>query len=36
LGLTLAKKLLEGHEAALLLESAAGRGSTFYFELPIA
>lgn len=36
LGLTLAKKLLEGHEAALVLESEMGRGSTFYFELPIA
>jgi two-component system sensor histidine kinase SenX3 len=36
LGLSLAKKLLEGHEAMLRVESEAGHGSTFYFELPIA
>lgn len=33
LGLSLARKLLESHGVKLLVESAVGEGSTFYFDL---
>lgn len=33
LGLSLARKLLESHNARLLVESTVGQGSTFYFDL---
>jgi len=34
-GLVIAKEILESHESALRLESAPGKGSRFYFTLPI-
>lgn len=36
LGLAIAKHLIEGHGGRLWAESEEGRGSTFYFTLPIA
>jgi len=36
LGLALVRRLLEAHHTEVSLESELGRGSTFYFELPIA
>jgi signal transduction histidine kinase len=33
LGLALVKKLLEAHGAEIRVESAPGRGSSFWFEL---
>lgn len=35
IGLTLAKKIIEQHDGKLWLESAPGRGTTFYFTLPM-
>lgn len=36
LGLALVRRLLEAHHTEVGLDSELGRGSTFYFELPIA
>jgi signal transduction histidine kinase len=35
LGLAIAKGVIEAHSARLMVESAPGRGSTFWFTLPI-
>lgn len=35
LGLSICKKILEGHETELYVISELGKGSTFYFSLPI-
>ena len=35
LGLAIARRMLELHDSALVVESAVGKGSTFSFELPI-
>ena len=36
LGLSIVKNVLELHKARYGVESAVGRGSTFWFELPIS
>jgi signal transduction histidine kinase len=36
LGLAIAKKIIEGHNGVLGVESRVGKGSTFFFQLPIA
>lgn len=35
LGLALTKEIIEAHEGSVSVESAPGRGSTFFFDLPI-
>lgn len=36
LGLSICKKILEGHDSDLFVISEPGKGSTFYFYLPVA
>ena len=36
LGLTIASKMIEAHDQVLEVESELGRGTRFYFSLPIA
>ena len=35
IGLTLAKKIVEGHGGFIWVDSASGQGATFYFTLPV-
>ncbi len=35
LGLAISKKIIETHDGRIAVESSAGRGSRFYFELPL-
>jgi len=35
LGLAIAKRIIELHRGRLWVESEVGRGSAFYFELPV-
>ncbi|MEW5802612.1 MAG: PAS domain-containing sensor histidine kinase [bacterium] len=34
-GLTIVKRIIEGHKGQVWVESAKGKGSTFYFSLPV-
>jgi signal transduction histidine kinase len=36
LGLAITKKIIEGHDGVLGVESRVGKGSTFFFQLPVA
>jgi len=36
LGLAIAKTIIEQHQGQVGVESAPGRGSTFWFSLPLA
>ena len=36
LGLSISKKIIEAHGGRIAVESSAGKGSRFYFELPLA
>ncbi|MFQ5407240.1 MAG: ATP-binding protein [Anaerolineales bacterium] len=36
IGLSLVKRLLDEHESAIYVDSVPGKGSTFWFELPVA
>jgi signal transduction histidine kinase len=36
LGLAIARKIVEAHLGNIWVESIEGKGSTFYFSLPIA